>query len=120
MKAHWQLKVARSLRQLGQLQAAARHARLIIEIRPGNHARSRAFGQLLLANILVSRGEPGEACAAGHEALTAVRSVSSYLVVQQLRQLVKRLEPHQANRVVAEYLMAVDDALRERLKVIPG
>jgi transcriptional regulator with XRE-family HTH domain len=113
-------EAARSLRQLGQLQSAARHARRIIEIRPDSHARSRAFGQLLLANILISQGEPDEACAAGQEALAALQSLSSYLVVQELRRLAKRLEPYQASRVVAEYLMAVDDALHERLRVTPG
>lgn len=113
-------EAARSLRQLGQLQGAARHARRIIEIRPDSHARSRAFGQLLLANILISQGEPDEACAAGQEALAALQFLSSYLVVQELRNLAKRLEPYQASRVVAEYLMAVDDALRDRLRVISG
>ena len=113
-------EAARSLRQLGQLQGAARQARRIIEIRPESHARSRAFGQLLLANILISQGQPDEACAAGREALAALQSLSSCLVVQELRKLAKRLEPCQASRIVAEYLMAVDDALHERLRVIPG
>lgn len=113
-------EVARSLRQLGQLHGAARYARLIIEIRPGSHARSRAFGQLLLANVLISQGKPEEASAAGQAALAALQSLSSYQVLWQLHNLAKRLEPYQASRVVAEYLMAVDDALRDRLRVIPG
>lgn len=113
-------EAARSLRQLGQLQGAARHARRIIEIRPDSHARSRAFGQLLLASILISQGEPDEACAAGQEALAALQSLSSCLVVQELRKLAKRLEPYHARPIVAEYLMAVDDALHERLRVAPG
>lgn len=108
-------EAARSLHQLGQFRAAARHAQRIIEIRPDSHARSRALGQLLLANVLIAQGHADEACAAGYKALTAMESVSSYLVVQQLRQLAERLEPYRSSRVVADYLTAVEDVLRDRL-----
>jgi tetratricopeptide (TPR) repeat protein len=110
-------EAARSLRQLGQFGAAARQAQRIIEIRPGDHARSRAFGLLLLADVLVAQGEPEAACAAGHQVLDATRSLSSYLVVQQLRKLAEFLTPYRANHVVAAYLTAVDRALRDRLRL---
>lgn len=108
-------KAARCLRRLGQYEAAARQAQRIIEVRPSSHARSRAFGQLLLANVLVAQGEPEAACIAGQQALDATQSLSSYLVAQQLRELAKLLKPYQASQVVAAYLMAVHHALRERL-----
>lgn len=107
-------EAARCMRQLGQLKAAARQARRIIEIRPSTHARSRAFGQLLLAGVLVAQGEPEQACAFAQQALDATRSVSSYLVVQQLGELTRLLEPYQANQVVGAYLAGASDELRQR------
>lgn len=108
-------EAARSLLRLGQLRAAARQAQRIIELRPGSHARSRAFAQLLLANVLVSQGQPEQACAAGWEVLAAMPSLSSDQVVQQLRKLAERLEPYRASRVIAGYLTAVHDGLRDHL-----
>lgn len=112
-------EAARSLRQLGQFGAAARHAQRIIEVRPGTHARSRAFGQLMLASVLLAQGEPEAACAAGQQALGATQTLSSYLVVQQFRELARLLEPYRASVVVAAYLTAVRTALRERHWLYP-
>jgi hypothetical protein len=58
-------EAARCLQQLGKFEAAAREAKRIIAVRPTSHARSRAFGQLLLANVLLAQGELVEVCAAG-------------------------------------------------------
>ncbi len=110
-------EAARCLRQLGQLPAAARQAERIIEVRPGSHARSRAFGQLLLAGVLIAQGEPEGACALAQEVLDATRPLSSYLVLQQLRQLARDLEPCQANQAVAIFLASLNDALRQRLSL---
>lgn len=107
-------EAARCLRQLGQLESAARQARRVIQIHPSTHARSRAFGQLLLAGVLVAQGEPEQACAVAQQALDATRSLSSYLVVQQLGQLANLLEPYQANQVVGAYLTGASDELRQR------
>lgn len=107
-------EAARSLRQLGQLEAAARYARRIIEVRPGTHARSRAFGQLLLASILVTQGEPEAACAAAQQALDATHTLSSCVLVQHFRDLAKLLEPYEASSAVAAFLAAVRVAVRER------
>ncbi|HEV2375992.1 MAG TPA: helix-turn-helix transcriptional regulator [Streptosporangiaceae bacterium] len=108
-------EAARSLRQLGQYEAAARHAQRIIELRPGSHARSRAFGQLLLASVLVAQGEPEAACAAARQALDATQTLSSYLVVQQVRELANLLQPYHACSAVADFLTAARAALSERL-----
>ena len=80
-------EAARCLRQLGHFDAAAEHARRIIEMRPNSHTRSRAFGQLLLASVLVARGEPEQACEIARQTLDATQSLGSYLVLQQLRDL---------------------------------
>ncbi len=110
-------EAARCLRQLGQLNAAARQAGRIVEVRPGSHARSRAFGQLLLASVLTVQGEPEQACSLAQEVLDATQPLSSYLVLQQLRELAGLLEPCQANQAVAVFLASLNDALRQRLSL---
>jgi tetratricopeptide (TPR) repeat protein len=108
-------EAARCLRQLGQMEAAARQAERIIEVRPGSHTRSRAFGQLLLVSVLIAQGEPEQACALAQEVLDATQSLSSYLVIQQLRGLARLLEPYQGSQTVAVFLTGLHDALRRRL-----
>ena len=108
-------EAARCLRQLCQLSAAARQAELIMEIRPGTHTRSRAFGQLLLARILVAQGEPEQACKIAQEVLDATQSLSSYLVIRQLNELSQLLAPYQDNRLVKAFLKVLSDTLRQRL-----
>jgi tetratricopeptide (TPR) repeat protein len=112
-------EAARCLRQLGQMAAAARQAQRIIELRPGSHTRSRAFGQLLLASALIAQSEPEQACALIQEVLDATQSLSSYLVIQQLRGLAQLLEPYQANQAVAIVCTSLHAALRERLWLYP-
>jgi tetratricopeptide (TPR) repeat protein len=108
-------EAARCLRQLGQLSAAARQAELIMEKRPGTHTRSRAFGQILLARILVAQGEPEQACRIAQEVLDATQSLSSYLVIRQLNELSQMLAPYRANRTVEAFLTVLSDTLRQRL-----
>ena len=108
-------EAARCLRQLGQLSAATRQAELIMEIRPDTHTRSRAFGQLLLARILVAQGEPEQACRLAQEVLDATQSLSSYLVIRQLNELSELLAPYRANRAVEAFLTVLNDTLRQRL-----
>ena len=110
-------EAARCLRQIGQLDAAGRQAERIIELRPGSHARSRAFGQLLLASVLIAQGEPEQACALAQQVLDATQPLSSYLVLQQLHELAGLLDPFQANRHVASFVAGLNDALRQRLSL---
>jgi tetratricopeptide (TPR) repeat protein len=108
-------EAARCLRQLGDLAEAQRQAERIIELRPGDRTRSRAFGQLILVTVLIAQGKPDEACALAQEVLDATQQLGSYLVIQQLLDLKQLLEPHRANRVVADFLLCLDEALRERV-----
>jgi tetratricopeptide (TPR) repeat protein len=105
-------EAARCLRQLGQFDAAAEQARRIIKVRPYSNTRSRAFGQLLLASVLVVRGEPEEACGIARQVLDATQSLGSYLVLQQLRDLGQVLEQYRAERSIAEFLTVLDETLR--------
>jgi tetratricopeptide (TPR) repeat protein len=112
-------EAARCLRQLGQMAAAARQAKRIIELRPDSHTRSRAFGQLLLASALIAQSEPEQACTLIQQVLDATQSLSSYLVIQQLRGLAQILEPYQANQAVAALCASLHGALRQRLWLYP-
>jgi tetratricopeptide (TPR) repeat protein len=108
-------EAARCLRQVGDLQQARQQAERVIVLRPGNRARSRAFGQLALASILVAQGEPDHACTIADDVLRATASLGSYLVVAQLLQLQQRLQPYRDNAAVAEFLDCLQDTVRERL-----
>lgn len=107
-------EAARCMRQLGDLAGARRQAERIVTLRPAEHARSRAFGQLILITVLIAQGKPDEACAVAHDVLDATASLGSFLVVRQLADLRQLLEPHRANKVVAHFLLRLDDALHER------
>src|SRR6266511_641762 len=107
-------EAARCLRQLGDLEAARRQAERVVALRSAERARSRAFGQLTLATILVGQGELDTACAVGYQAVDGTRAVGSYLVVQQLHDLGRLLEPHRSIRVVAEFLEYLREGIRGR------
>jgi tetratricopeptide (TPR) repeat protein len=107
-------EAARCLRQLGDLTQAERQAERVIELRPGDRTRSRAFGQLILVTVLIAQGRPDEACAVAQEVLDTTQQLGSYLVIQQLLDLRRLLEPHRGTRVVTEFLSCLDEALRER------
>ena len=108
-------EAARCMRQLGDLtEARRRQAERIITLRPVERARSRAFGQLILVTVLIAQGKPDEACDVAHDVLDATASLGSFLVVHQLADLKHHLEPHRANKMVAHFLLRLDDALCER------
>jgi transcriptional regulator with XRE-family HTH domain len=108
-------EAARCMRQVGDLQQARQQAERVIVLRPGNRARSRAFGQLALASILVAQGEPDHACGIADDVLRATASLGSYLVVAQLLQLQQQLQPYRDNAAVAEFLDCLQDTVRDRL-----
>jgi hypothetical protein len=47
--------------------------------------------------------------------LNATQSLGSYLVISQLVQLQRQLEPYSGNAVVAEFLDCLQSAVRDRL-----
>jgi 8-oxo-dGTP diphosphatase len=112
-------EAARCLRQLGDLEAARRHAEQVIALRDVERARSRALGQLMLASILVARGELDGACTIGYEVISGTHALGSGVVVRQLDGLRGLLEPYRSARVVAEFLSHLSDALRERAWLSP-
>jgi hypothetical protein len=107
-------EAARCFRQLGQLDAARRQAEQVVELRPRERARSRAFAQLMLISILIAQGRPDEACAVAYDVLDATRTLGSYLVVRQFEDLAERFAPYERAREVAAFLDCLREELRER------
>jgi transcriptional regulator with XRE-family HTH domain len=108
-------EAARCMRQLGDLSEAQRQAERIITLRPSHRTRSRAFGQLALAAVLVAKGKPDEACGIAHDVLTATHSLGSYMVILQLLELRQVLQAYRLNPVVADFLSNLEATLQERL-----
>lgn len=108
-------EAARCMRQLGDLSQARHQAEQIIVLRPGHRTRSRAFGQLALASILIAQGEVDHACRIAADALSATQSLGSYLVIAQLMQLQQQLRPYRASPAVAQFLDCLQDTVRDRL-----
>ncbi|MGH3773980.1 MAG: helix-turn-helix domain-containing protein [Pseudonocardiaceae bacterium] len=107
-------EAARCTRQLGKLPQAQRHAERIIELRPVGYTRSRALGQLMLVAVLVEQGQPERACTVAQNVLDATQSLSSYQVIEQLRDVHRLLVPHHANAAVKAFSECLGEALRQR------
>jgi transcriptional regulator with XRE-family HTH domain/tetratricopeptide (TPR) repeat protein len=108
-------EAARCMRQLGDLSEAQRQAERVIALRPSHRTRSRAFGQMALASVLVAKGKPDEACGIAHEVLTATQSLGSYLVILRLIELRHLLQPYRLNPVVAGFLGNLEATLQDRM-----
>lgn len=106
---------ARCLRQLGDFRAAHQQAERVVSLRPGGRTRSRAFGQLIMVKVLIAQGEPEQACAVARDVIDTTSSLGSFLVSQELLDLQTLLEPYRAQPVVAEFLVCLDEGLRDRL-----
>ena len=107
-------EAARCMRYLGDLGEARRQAARILVLRPASRARSRAFGQLMLAGTLAQLGRHDEACAVASEIIDATPALGSHVVIQQLRDLARLLGPHRSNGPVREFLSRLDADIRQR------
>jgi hypothetical protein len=110
-------EAARCLRRLGRLGDARRQAERVIALRPGDRARSRAFGQLILAQVLIQERNLDEACAVGRETLDGTAALNSFLVVRQLQRLRELLAADRSAPAVAEFLGYLDEELRRRVNL---
>lgn len=111
---------ARCMHQLGRLGVARQYADRVIELRPPNRPRSRAFGLFIQANVLVAQGSPDEASAVAAEILETTGSLGSHIVVQQFVDLRRCLKPHESSAPVRDFLEQLNPALRERLWTRPS
>jgi hypothetical protein len=73
----------------------------------GDRVRSRAFGQLTLAGVLVDAGRVDEAATIGTELCTVAGSLTSARVRARLDRLGAALRPHAAMPEVAAFLDAL-------------
>jgi hypothetical protein len=107
-------EAARCMRQLGDLTEAQRQAQRIIVLRPGSRIRSRAFGQLILASVMIAQGKSDEACAVAQEVIDSTQSLGSYLVIRQLLNLKPLLAPYRTTAAVADFLSCLNETVLER------
>jgi hypothetical protein len=89
---------------LGDRRQAERQARRVLELRVGDRVRSRAFGQLTLAEVLAGGGEIDEAAALGREICAAAGSLTSKRVRNRLGDLQVTLRPHHSVPAVQLFL----------------
>jgi hypothetical protein len=113
-EASYASEAARCLRDVGSLSEARRQAERVLALRTTDRTRSRAFGQLVLAEVLAEQGEIDAACAVGQEVVGATQALGSFRVVQQLDDLREIVYPHRRHRAVADFLAVAAAASRER------
>jgi hypothetical protein len=89
---------------IGDLSGAERAARRVIELRDGDRVRSRAFGQLTLARVLVHAGRPDEAAGLGYAVCYVAPSLTSARVRSQLSRLGAALRVKRSITGVAAFL----------------
>jgi hypothetical protein len=108
-------EAARCMRALGDWAETQRQAEEVVRQRSSGRARSRAFGQLMLAAALVAQGRPDEACPIAQEVLESTKSLGSFLVLEQLLSLQHSLGLYNPNKAVTEFKVSLSESLRERL-----
>jgi transcriptional regulator with XRE-family HTH domain len=108
-------EAARSMRQLGQLARARQQAERVLTLRPVDRARSRAFGQLVLARVLIEERALEEASEVGRDVLDSTQALGSLLVVRQLQRLRDLLAANRSAPPVAQFLEYLDEELRRRM-----
>lgn len=108
------LDTARAMLCLGQLGEAQRQGSRALKLRARDRTRSRALSQLLLAQVMLAQDHVDEACARAKEAVEDTRSLSSFVIAQQLADLRGQLQVHKKHASVPETLRSLDNALRER------
>lgn len=96
-------EAATCLRDINDLAGAEEHARTVISLRDGDRVRSRAFGQLSLAQTLVGLGRVDEAAKLGQDVCAAAPTLTSARVLDQLRDLGAVLGTYAGSTVVDDF-----------------
>ncbi|MCT9931454.1 hypothetical protein N5079_14635 [Planotetraspora sp. A-T 1434] len=108
------LDAARSMLALGRLGEARQQSDRAVALRSGDRTRSRALAQLVLAKVLLAEGSPEEACGVTKSVIDDTCSLSSLVVTRQLADLQVLLAAYRGEEIVADFLAALDEALKER------
>jgi hypothetical protein len=104
---------------LGALGEAEDRARKVIELRRiGDRVRSRTFGQLTLANVLVKAGAVEEAARIGSEICLVAASLNSARVRSGISRLGKSLGASRAVPDVALFLDHLTQLTERRVSVM--
>ncbi|MFF0449718.1 transcriptional regulator [Streptomyces sp. NPDC004609] len=96
-------ELAHCYRDLGQAEAAARHASDALEGHPESRARRRAIGLVLLATAQVQQREVEQACHTGTRAVELLGKLRSSRGAEYLDDLQQRLEPYAEEPSVREF-----------------
>lgn len=97
-------EAAQCFLDLAEYVEAEQRAATAIQLRSGDRVRSRAFGQITMANILVGAGRLDEAAAFGNEVCKVTASLSSTRVLDQLNDLGRTLASAHSVPEVAHFL----------------
>ncbi|MCX4823869.1 transcriptional regulator [Streptomyces sp. NBC_01142] len=96
-------ELAHCYRDLGQAEAAARHAADALDGHPESRARRRAIGLVLLATAQVQQREVEQACHTGTRAVELLGTLRSSRGAEYLDDLQQRLEPYAGEAAVREF-----------------
>lgn len=107
-------EAASVLLDLGALKAAAKEAEHALALRDASRVRSRAFGQVTLARVLLAQRKPDAACSVGMELLNASQSVTSLRLSHQLEMLQADFDPYRQVREVRDLLSRMTTAAQHR------
>lgn len=107
-------EAASVLLDLGALKAAAQEAERALVLRDASRVRSRAFGQVTLARVLLAQGQPDAACSVGMELLNACQSVTSLRLSSQLDTLQVEFGQHRQVPEVRELLSRMTATAQHR------
>jgi hypothetical protein len=107
-------EAASALLDLGALDAAAEEAARALALRDASRVRSRAFGQVTLARVLLAQEHVDAACQVGVELLTAGQSVTSLRLSNQLALLQSDFDHHRQVPEVRDLLSRMAEAARHR------
>jgi hypothetical protein len=95
---------------LGSLDHAESESRKVVHLRSGDRVRSRALGQLTLANVLMREGSYDEAAQIGLDICAVAPVLNSARVHSGLSMLGKALAPYGTSREVAAFFAAKAEA----------
>ena len=119
-EASFAIEAAHCMRATGQSSAALRTAEHAVALRDAERARSRAFGQILVAQLLVEQGDVDGACDVGRAVISNTIAPGSARVIALLEELHLALVPYQSSRVVFEFLTLLSQEQQSRRWLMSG
>lgn len=108
------------MRTTGERAAALRTAERAVALRDAERARSRAFGQILVAQLLVEHDDPEGACDVGRAVIGNAIAPGSARVIAVLDELRVALVPYLSTRVVSEFLTLLSQEQQSRRWLMAG